>query len=842
MSDDWVLSYDRYEPDQEGLREALCTLGNGVFATRGAAPDSNADDVHYPGTYLAGGYNRLVTEIAGRDVENEDLVNLPNWLPLTYRIGDGPWFRLDEAELLEYRQQLDLRRGELRRAFRWRDSAGRTTCWRERRIVSQADANLAALTVELIAEDWSGEITVRSGLDGAVRNTGVQRYRSLAGDHIDVDRVSQPATDTILLHCQTNQSRLQVAEAARTRIYRQDTLVDAETSCSIDSDNEDQDGQSDDGSDRDSNTVHSGTTSQQIALTLTLNISQQQPVVIEKVVALYSSRSPAISEPGIEACDAVARADRFEALRAANALAWEQIWELCDIDLDVDGHPGTALKLRLHIFHLMQTVSAHTAHLDVGVPARGWHGEAYRGHIFWDELFVFPFLNLRMPALTRALLLYRYRRLDEARRGAAEAGFKGAMYPWQSGSNGREETQRVHLNPKSGRWLPDSSHRQRHVNATIAYNIWQYFQVNDDESFMLSYGAEMMLEIARFWASAASYNDAIDRFEIKGVMGPDEYHTAYPEADPAQGGGIDNNAYTNVIAAWVLSRACDVIDLLPPLQRRQLCARIGLGHDEIEHWHDVACKLRVPFHGDRIISQFDGYEQLAEFDWERYRQHYGDIHRLDRILEAEGDTPNRYKVSKQADVLMLFFLFSADELALLFEQLGYPFDHETIPRNVRYYLARTSHGSTLSQVAHSWVLARSDRPHAWQLFQRALDSDISDIQGGTTAEGIHTGAMAGTVDLLQRCFIGIETREGVLHFDPALPDELRRVRVKLHYRQQLLHIEVDHDCLCICSDTVTTQPITVAYRGHHRRLAPGENYRFRLLKPNRRLRDENTGN
>jgi hypothetical protein len=111
-------------------------------------------------------------------------------------------------------------------------------------------------------------------------------------------------------------------------------------------------------------------------------------------------------------------------------------------------------------------------------------------------------------------------------------------------------------------------------------------------------------------------------------------------------------------------------------------------------------------HADGIISQFEGYDALEEFDWDGYRERYGDIHRLDRILEAEGDTPNRYKVSKQADVLMLFYLFSADELALLFEQLGYPFDHETIPKNVEYYLARTSHGSTLSQVVHSWVLAR----------------------------------------------------------------------------------------------------------------------------------------
>jgi len=293
------------------------------------------------------------------------------------------------------------------------------------------------------------------------------------------------------------------------------------------------------------------------------------------------------------------------------------------------------------------------------------------------------------------------------------------------------------------------------------------------------------------------------------------------------------------MAAWVLTRARDVIDLLPRMRRAQLCERMGLGLDEIEGWQEIACKLRVPMNAEGIISQFDGYDELEEFDWEGYRRKYGNIHRLDRILEAEGDTPNRYKVSKQADVLMLFYLFSADELALLFESLGYPFDHDTIPRNVAYYQARASHGSTLSQVVHSWVLARSDRPRSWHLFQRALDSDIADVQGGTTPEGIHVGAMAGTVDLIQRCYLGVEMRADVLHFDPALPRDLRRIRVRLHYRRQTLDVDADHDALRISSGSFTTVPITIAYRGHYRDLAPGDSCQFRLLKPEERDRDEN---
>jgi len=809
----WNFIYDGFDPDREGRREALCTLGNGYFATRGASPDSGADAVHYPGTYLAGGYNRLRSQVAGREVENEDLVNLPNWLPLTFRIDDGNWFRLADAEIISYRQELDLRAGLLLRSLRVRDAAGRTTRWSERRLVSMAEPHLAGLAVEITAEDWEGRLTVRSALDGGVTNSGVARYRDLAGRHLETLELRHLGADTIFLRTRTSQSLIQVALAARTRLYRDGAEVEAER-------------ETDAGPDE----IH-----QEIACRLRAGES----VRVEKIVALHTSLDRATSEPGLEAKRTVAHAGSFDSLAGAHAMAWRHIWEECDIALEDHETWDTELKLRIYIFHLLQTISAHTVDRDVGVPARGWHGEAYRGHIFWDEIFIFPYLTLRLPTLSRALLLYRYRRLREARRAATEAGYAGAMYPWQSGSTGREESQRVHLNPESGRWNPDNTWRQRHINAAIAYNIWQYHQATDDHEFLYFYGAEMLLEIARFWASIATYNEAIDRYEIKGVMGPDEYHTARPGASTEAESGLDNNAYTNVMAAWVLSRAGDVLALLPEMQCRRLRERMGLGREETDRWEEISRKLRVPFHGDGIISQFEGYEALAEFDWDGYRDRYGDIQRLDRILEAEGEDINRYKVSKQADVLMLFYLFSADELGLLFEQLGYPFRFETIPRNVEYYLARTSHGSTLSRIAHSWVLARSDRPRSWHLFQTALDSDIADIQGGTTPEGIHVGAMAGTIDLIQRCYLGIEMRANVLHFDPALPAALGCVRVRLRYRRQVLDVEADHDTLRIASRSFTANPITIAYRGRFRDIAPGDTHQFRLLKPEERYRDEN---
>lgn len=795
----WSLVYDDFNPGQQKLREALCTLGNGYFATRGAAEEARADEIHYPGTYLAAAYNRLETEISGQVIENEDLVNFPNWLSLTFRIEDGDWLNLRAVELLSYRQELDMKRGMLLRTFRMRDAAGKETEVASRRIVHMADPHLAAIDWTLTALNWSGRIRLRSALDGRVTNSGVERYRQLNGKHLNPLRSGWVGEDGIFLVVETNQSQLQVAQAARTRALSGSARVIVDR--------------------------HMDEEPGWVAQEFDLELDKETPIRIEKVVSLYSSRDRAISECALEAKSALGRAGSFEALLKTHVRSWEHHWSRCDIYLE--GPERTERLLRFHIFHLLQTVSMNTIDLDVGVPPRGWHGEAYRGHILWDELFIFPFLYLRIPELTRALLLYRYRRLPMARDMAKQEGHEGAMYPWQSGSNGREESQRIHLNPQSGQWIPDNSHRQRHVNAAIAYNIWQYYQATADREFLSRYGAEMLLEIARFWASLAHYNADIDRYEIRGVMGPDEYHDSYPGAEEP---GLNNNAYTNVMATWTLHCAHSVLDLLEPERLREIREDLNLRDEELEGWKKIARKMRLVFHGEGIISQFEGYGDLEEFEWEKYRRQYGDIHRLDRILEAEGDTPNRYKISKQADVLMLFHLFSAEELASLFDRLGYPFDSDTIPKNVDYYLKRTAHGSTLSRVVHSWVLARSDRPRSWKLFAEALESDVSDIQGGTTAEGIHLGAMAGTVDLIQRGYTGIEMRDDVLWLNPCIPKKLEGLTFKLTYRSHWLDITIRQDRMKVGLRQGWARRAKIGFRGEVYEFEQGDTKEFALEK------------
>ena len=779
----------------------LTSTGNGRFCSRGAAEWENADDIHYPGTYAHGVYNRETTILGGVPVLNEDLVNLPNWLVLKLRIEGGDAVRLSEVDVLRYRHELDLRRGLMTRSVRFRDGAGRETLLDSRRFVSMSNPNRAGIEWTLTPVNWSGRVEVISAIDGRITNRGVARYLELEGRHLDPVSPRTFGPEVIALKVRTRQSNTYISQAARTRVFAGEQPLPVERSLFQ--------------------------TEDYIQQILAFEVAEQKPVRVEKMIALATSRDPATSDTLNKAGTAARRRPDFEPALARHSGAWEELWRVCDVRARCDEE--VQHLLRVHICHILQVCSRHTADLDAGVPARGLNGEAYRGHVFWDELYIFPFLSFRLPEVTKGLLMYRYRRLEEAREAAQEAGFAGAMFPWQSGSEGTEETQRVHLNPLSGHWDPDLSHNQRHVNAAIFYNIWHYFQATRDLPFLRDYGAEMMLEIARFWASIAHFNPERERYEIHGVMGPDEFHEKYPGAEE---GGLRNNAYTNVMVAWLCGVACEVLSQLPDSRADALRSRLEISDRELAVWQDMSRRMFVPFHDDGIISQFEGYEELEELDWDAYRERYGNIQRLDRILRAEGDDPNRYKLSKQADAVMLFYLFAPTGIREVFERLGYECRPDLAARTIAYYDRRTSHGSTLSFVTFAGVLAPLDPESSWERFLVALRSDVEDIQGGTTREGIHMGVMSGTVDLMQRAYPGTEIRDSVLYFTPQLPTAAEQVAFRMQFQRSPLQVTLDHERLALAvSREGAGGPIRVGVGDEIRELCPGDSEIFELSSP-----------
>jgi trehalose/maltose hydrolase-like predicted phosphorylase len=334
--------------------------------------------------------------------------------------------------------------------------------------------------------------------------------------------------------------------------------------------------------------------------------------------------------------------------------------------------------------------------------------------------------------------------------------------------------------------------------------------------------------VARLFTALASYDPADDRFHITGVMGPDEYHDGYPDA-PGQ--GLRDSAYTNLLAAWVCERADEALTVLQGHHCVGLMERLKVEEAERTMWRRLSWRLAVPFHGEGVISQFDGYERLAELDWVRYRRSYGNIGRLDLILEAEGDTTNRYQLAKQADVLMLLYVLGADELRGMLDRLGYPLSAETLPRVVDYYLARTAHGSTLSRVVHAAVLAEIDRARSWDIFRDALVADLDDTQGGSTGEGIHLDAMAGTINIVIRSFAGLRVERGQIRFHPQLPEQLARLRFQVHCQGHVIDVTLDQTQLELFLHPCAAGPLNISVKGASATMTAGERRQFRLFDP-----------
>ena len=760
----WSISYFDYNPEKEGTREALLAVGNGYFGTRGALEETAAGESNYPGTYIAGLYNRLESEVGGRMVGNEDFVNAPNWLPMSFRIGAGTWFDPNTAEISHIERRLDFRSGVLQRTMVVRDTEGRQTRVESRRFASMDDPHRAGMRYQITPLNYAETITVRSTLDGDIINSNVARYRELSSKHLE-PAAEQGEGDSSSLLVQTNQSAVKIAEAARLRVALNERAIQPN--------------------------FEVVSAPGQVTTSFEIAIPQGGSLTVDKLVAIYASHQHAVSDPLAAAQAALKPDESFDALQEASARAWGAIWEKADIQITGD---RMAQKLiRLHLYHTFVTSSPHTAQLDAGIPARGLHGEAYRGHIFWDELYILPFLNLHLPETVRSILMYRYNRLEAAREYARQHGFEGAMFPWQSGSGGGEETQTLHLNPLSGEWGEDYSTLQRHVSLAIAYNVWEYLWINEDQDFLEKYGAELFLEVCRFWAGKAEFDNDSGRYSIAGVMGPDEFHEKYPGTKV---GGLKDNSYTNLLVAWALQRAFDLLDRLSPDAREQLRGQMRLTQAELKNWSDVAYNLRVPLSDTGILEQYEGYFSLEELDWETYRQKYDNIHRMDRILKAEGKSPDAYKVAKQADALMTFYVLSDEQVRAILHQLGYQPPDDLLRANFDYYLQRTSHGSTLSRLVHAY-LAQSigDAEMGWQLYMQALKSDYIDIQGGTTKEGIHAGVMTGTVLFALRAFAGVDYNGELLKLNPKLPAAWRKLCFSLGFKGDRYRFEIQPDTI-----------------------------------------------
>ncbi len=763
-NDGWNLTYYGFDPPNEKLRETLTTIGNGYFGCRGAIESGKAleEDIHYPGTYIANLFNKIPSKVHDKTIYNNDFVNCPNWLPVLLKIGNSEYINPVKEEILSYKQNLDIKNALLYRKITFKDKKGQITTIESKRFTSMHNPHYAAIKYTISPHNYSDNIMLKSALDGNIINFGVARYRSLNSKHLEPVAQGEK-NNNLFLNVKTNSSNVDI-------IYRAQNIVKFNT-----------------------NTREINTKKAYVAEEIEFKAKENTSYTLEKIVSIYTSKDKDIDDYKIASENSLENIDDFDGMFNAHIKEWAKLWEKADFQ--IEGDRFAQKTIRLHTYHLLNTASPHNKKIDAGMPARGLSGEAYRGHIFWDELYIFPFYNIHFPDITKSLLKYRFNRLDGAREYAKEFGYKGAMYPWQTADGAVEETQSVHYNPNSDTWGPDLSRRQRHVSIAIAYNVLEYYKCTGNTDFFNKYGAEMLIDITRFWTSIAEYDKNDKKYHIKGVMGPDEFHEKYKGASD-ENAGIKDNAYTNVMVSWLINKTTDIVKNLPQKVLERISSKINFNTSETDNWNDIASNLNIIFSKDEIMSQYDGYFDLKELDWNHYKEKYGNIGRMDRILKSENDSPDNYKVAKQADTLMMFYLLTPAQVKKTLNSMGYNINDsiEFMKKNYDYYIQRTSHGSTLSQIVHSAILKyiHGYKNDMWERFMNALKSDVAGTQGGTTIEGIHCGVMAGTVDIIVKAFAGITCYEdGSICINPNMPKHWNSLSFKLLHRNNWVNINID---------------------------------------------------
>jgi kojibiose phosphorylase len=709
---DWNLTETHFDPNKVKYRETVFTIGNGYVGTRGTFEEGYKDGL--PVTLIHGVYDRV-------PIVYTELANCPDWLPFVV-IVDGDRFRLDKGEIISYSRQLDLNRGVVSRNVRWCSPNGKTIDLYFERFASMADQHLLVLRCQLTPIDFDGTIEVQTSINGYPENDGFNHWELLD---------QGKTTESTWLELRTRNSRIELGMAAGMRILGTEALLQI------------------------SNPPGYPT------ISTTLHAEQDKTITVDKYITVFTSRE---TENPVEAAQTkLKELPDYSVIYQANQQAWHKLWEQSDIL--IVGDTKAQLAVRYNLFQLL--IAAPQKDDKVSIPAKTLSGFGYRGHIFWDtEIFILPFFTFTQPSIARNLLSYRYHTLGGARRKASHYGYKGAMYAWESADTGDEVTPR---------WLPPNDpygediriwcrDREIHISADIVYAVWYYWEATGDDEWMRDCGAEVILDTAVFWGSRVEYNNSYERYEIRGVIGADEYHEL-----------VHNNVFTNRMVQWHLEKALFVYNWLKntfPDKAKELSEKLQLTTTRTSRWEDIIENLLILYNSStKLIEQCDGFFQLEDINLDDYEPR---TRSMQTILTIEG--ANKRQVLKQPDVLMLLYLMR--------ESQEFPYSQEILQKNWDYYAPRTdiTYGSSLGPAIHAILASDLGKSaQAYQHFMQAALVDIEDVRGNAH-EGIHGASAGGIWQAMIFGFGGVQFTKERPIATPHLPSGWTRLKFKLHWR------------------------------------------------------------
>ena len=738
---EWSVVERSFRPEFMAQMETILALGNGYLGMRGG-PDEGTPTV-LNGTFVNGFYETwpiVYGELAyGFAKTGQTILNVTDSKIIKLFVDDEP-FELGASKVCHYARELNMKSGTLDRELLWETPSGKQVRIKSRRLISLQQRHAAAISYEVTVLNAAASVVISSEI---LRHSHEQskaendpRQAKFSGNLLE-PRASRANDHRIILVHGTVHSEMILA-------------------CAVDHDIESlcrsyyQASHSENGG----------------QVVFTIEAEPGHPIRLTKYMAYHTSRTATADEISHRAEWTLDRVSRqgFANLLAEQEQYLDRFWQRSDVRVSSIKAERAKLStvemqqaIRVNLFHILQA-SARAE--DCGVPAKGLTGQAYEGHYFWDtEIYLMPFLIFTAPLTARNLLHFRYRMLEQARTRARELNHRGALFPWRT--IGGEEASAYYA----------AGTAQYHINADIMYALRKYVNATGDEEFLFKYGAEMLIETARFWYDLGFFSPRKEaKFCINGVTGPDEYKTV-----------VNNNTYTNLMARENLRYAAETIERLhvqQPELLETLRAKTSLEVSEVEEWRRAADCMYIPFDPTTgIYPQDDTFFDREPWD---FKNTPADNYPL--LLFYHPLNIYRHQVIKQADVILAMFL------------LGHEFSLETKKRNFDFYDPLTTGDSSLSSCIEAIVaLEIGHFDKAVEYARAALLMDLADV-GGNVKDGCHIASMGGTWMVFTYGFGGLRDYDGTLSFRPQRPPEPQAsLRFPLTYRGQVLDVEINPD-------------------------------------------------
>lgn len=750
----WIITENAFHPEQLGKCESIMCQGNGYLGLRNATDEFNAGEQR--NLFVAGTFNKFdeneVTELPNA----ADVTRLNIWL-------DGEQFSLRTGKTLEYSRELCLKNGEVVRSILWESPKGRQYRIEFRRCVSMARKHVIAQKLCITPLTAEAPLMLIGGINGQMSNTGSQHFSE--GEKRLYDGKFMQYTQT------TGQSKIDFFLNTGFRFAMDGKELDAKGFIVMER--------------------------RIIQQEFELTIPENQILEMEKISTVFTARDRECQGKTFEDIQAYsleqereAWALGYDAILAESSDSWNRlVWDNVPVSIDSD-NKFDQLAIRFAQYHLYVMTPAHDNRMNVG--AKGLSGEAYKGHTFWDtEMFVLPYFIFSAPEIARSLEEYRWLSLGGAHKKSAENGYEGAQFPWEAAWIDDGEVTPVWGAADIITGMPIkiwSGFIEQHITADVAYGAWQYYQVTGDQDFMDRCGYELILDTAKFWASRFEKGDD-GMLHINDVVGPDEYKEH-----------VDDNAFTNYMAAWNIRKAMEYCALLKaekPALYARLAEKLELSRVE-KDWTEKLPLLYLPqAREDGVIPQDSTYLTLKNVDLTKYKnqKNIGSIYR-----DYNQEQISHMQVSKQADILIMFVL------------LENQFSADVKRANWGFYEPRTLHDSSLSLSTHC-ILASDmgDKALAYQLFQRAAAIDAGPNMRSSDA-GIHAASIAGIWQSVVFGFGGVRMLEGKLRIDPSLPENWKGLSFYFYWKGQRIHVELSKTQMVLTNQTATV-PVELTVHG-----------------------------